>query len=205
MSAERRDGHADSECQITTRLEIRLEHDRSGSQRSSTPGAKMAAQCVTSLPTWTCARPRALSCSGYLKTIADDLFPGAPIGQSVRVMNLPFQGGRRMARKGTGPAGRDQDDTAFAPYTAVQKKLLGNTRVQGRLCFGHLAGCDLHGRRDQITELLRHATKLSANEPNDFSVRNISDVAEAANETNNMIRCCSGASRAYLAGGRIGS
>src|ERR1051325_10733504 len=44
------------------------------------------------------------------QTIADNLFPGEdPIGQSVRVMNLPFRVVGVMARKGQDPQGRDQD------------------------------------------------------------------------------------------------
>src|SRR5205085_5061205 len=62
------------------------------------------------------------------QTIADNLFPGQdPVGQTVRVSNMPFRVVGVMARKGQDPQGRDQDDTAFAPYTSVQKKILGNT------------------------------------------------------------------------------
>jgi putative ABC transport system permease protein len=121
------------------------------------------------------------------QTIADNLFPGAdPVGQSVRVMNLPFKVIGVMARKGQDPQGRDQDDTAFAPYTAVQKKLLGNTRVQ--VAYVSAISQDAtYTAQTQITELLRQRHKLSANEPNDFSVRNMTDVAEAANETNSIM------------------
>ncbi|HEY6189413.1 MAG TPA: ABC transporter permease [Pyrinomonadaceae bacterium] len=121
------------------------------------------------------------------QTIADNLFPGEdPIGQSVRVMNLPFRVVGVMARKGQDPQGRDQDDTAFAPYTAVQKKLLGNTRVQ--VAYVSAVSQDAtYTAQTQITELLRQRHKLSANEPSDFSVRNMTDVAEAANETNSIM------------------
>ncbi|MGA9997614.1 MAG: ABC transporter permease [Pyrinomonadaceae bacterium] len=121
------------------------------------------------------------------QTIADNLFPGAdPLGQSVRVMNLPFKVVGVMARKGQDPQGRDQDDTAFAPYTAVQKKLLGNTRVQ--VAYVSAISQDAtYTAQTQITDLLRQRHKLSANEPNDFSVRNMTDVAEAANETNSIM------------------
>lgn len=121
------------------------------------------------------------------QTIADNLFPSAdPIGQSIRVMNLPFKIVGVMARKGQDPQGRDQDDTAFAPYTAVQKKLLGNTRVQ--VAYVSAISQDAtYTAQTQITELLRQRHKLSASEPNDFSVRNMTDVAEAANETNNIM------------------
>src|SRR6185436_3382873 len=65
------------------------------------------------------------------QTLADNLYPGAdPIGQDIRVMNLPFRVVGVMARKGQDPQGRDQDDVAFAPYTTVQKKILGRDRVQ---------------------------------------------------------------------------
>src|SRR5262249_23725037 len=48
------------------------------------------------------------------QTIADNLFAGAdPVGQTVRVMNLPFRVVGVMARKGQDPQGRDQDDVAF--------------------------------------------------------------------------------------------
>jgi putative ABC transport system permease protein len=121
------------------------------------------------------------------QTIADNLFPGAdPLGQSVRVMNLPFKVVGVMARKGQDPQGRDQDDTAFAPYTAVQKKLLGNTRLQ--VAYVSAISQDAtYTAQTQITELLRQRHKLAAGEPNDFTVRNMTDVAEAANETNSIM------------------
>jgi putative ABC transport system permease protein len=121
------------------------------------------------------------------QTIADNLFPGAdPLGQSVRVMNLPFKVVGVMARKGQDPQGRDQDDTAFAPYTAVQKKLLGSTRLQVAY-ISAISQDATYTAQVQITELLRQRHKLSAGEPDDFSVRNMTDVAEAANETNNIM------------------
>ncbi|HYY57835.1 MAG TPA: ABC transporter permease [Pyrinomonadaceae bacterium] len=121
------------------------------------------------------------------QTVADNLFPGTdPVGQSLRVMNLPFKVVGVMARKGQDPQGRDQDDMAFAPFTAVQKKLLGNTRIQ--IAYVSAISQDAtYTAQAQITELLRQRHKLSANEPNDFSVRNMTDVAEAANETNSIM------------------
>src|SRR4029079_13013604 len=65
------------------------------------------------------------------QTLADNLYPGAdPIGQDIRVMNLPFRVVGVMQKKGQDAQGRDQDDVAFAPYTTVQKKILGRDRVQ---------------------------------------------------------------------------
>jgi putative ABC transport system permease protein len=121
------------------------------------------------------------------QTIADNLFSGSdPVGQTVRVLNLPFRVIGVMARKGQDPQGRDQDDVAFAPYTAVQKKLLGNEIV--RVAFVSAISQDAtYTAQVQITDLLRQRHKLSQGQPDDFTVRNMSDVAEAANETNNIM------------------
>ena len=120
-----------------------------------------------------------------------------PVGQSVRVMNLPFRVTGVMARKGQDQQGRDQDDIAFAPYTTVQKKLIGSPRLQ--VAYVSAVTQDAtYTAQQQITDLLRQRHKLTPNEPNDFTVRNMTDVAEAANETNNtmtiLLACIAGVS-----------
>ena len=121
------------------------------------------------------------------QTIADNLFPETdPIGQTLRVRDLPFRIVGVMARKGQDPQGRDQDDTAFAPYTSVQKKLLGSERVQ--IAYVSAISQDAtFTAQEQITEVLRQRHNLGRNEPNDFTVRNMTDIAEAANETNSIM------------------
>ena len=137
------------------------------------------------------------------QTVADNLFPGADaVGQTVRVTNLPFRVVGVMARKGQDQMGRDQDDVAFAPYTAVQKKLLGHDRIQVAYVSA-VSQEATYTAQSQITDLLRQRHRLTPAEPNDFTVRNMSDVAEAANETNNtmtvLLGCIAGVS--LLVGG----
>ena len=137
------------------------------------------------------------------QTIADNLFAGGdPVGQEIRVQNLPFRVVGVMARKGQDQQGRDQDDMAFTPYSTVQNKIIGNLRVQ--VAFVSAVSADAtYTAQDQITDLLRQRHKLGTNEPNDFTVRNMSDIAEAANETNNtmtlLLACIAGVS--LLVGG----
>lgn len=121
------------------------------------------------------------------QTIAENLFPGTdPVGQSIRISNLPFRVVGVFAGKGQDPQGRDQDDIAFAPYTTVQKKILGSPRVQ--IAFVSATSPNAtYSAQAQITELLRQRHQLGPNEPNDFTVRNMTDVAEAANETNSIM------------------
>src|ERR1043166_9140100 len=121
------------------------------------------------------------------QTIADNLFPGQDaVGQTLRVANLPFKVSGVMTRKGQDQQGRDQDDIAFAPYTTVQKKVLGSPRLQ--IAYASAISQDAtYTAQNQITDLLRQRHKLGDNEANDFTVRNMTDIAEAANETNNTM------------------
>jgi len=107
-----------------------------------------------------------------------------------------------MARKGQDQQGRDQDDIAFAPYTTVQKKILGSPRLQ--VAYVSAISQDAtYTAQAQITGLLRQRHKLSGNEQDDFTVRNMSDIAEAANETNSIMTILLGsiASVSLLVGG----
>ncbi len=137
------------------------------------------------------------------QTIAENLFPGSdPVGQTIRVQNLPFRVIGVMARKGQDQQGRDQDDVAFTPYTTVQKKILGTPRLQ--IAYVSAVSPDAtYTAEQQITDLLRQRHKLGPNEANDFTVRNMSDIAEAANETNStmtmLLACIAGVS--LLVGG----
>jgi len=137
------------------------------------------------------------------QTLADNLFPGAdPIGQDIRINSLPFRVVGVMAKKGQDAQGRDQDDVAFAPFTTVQKKILGRDRVQ--IAYVSAISQDAtYTAQEQITDLLRQRHKLTANEPSDFTVRNMTDIAEAANETSKtmtiLLACIAGVS--LLVGG----
>lgn len=137
------------------------------------------------------------------QTIADNLFAGGdPIGQTIRVQNLPFRVIGVMVRKGQDQQGRDQDDIAFTPYSTVQKKILGSPRLQ--IAYVSAVSPDAtYTAQQQITELLRQRHKLNANDPDDFTVRNMADIAAAASETNStmtmLLACIAGVS--LLVGG----
>ena len=137
------------------------------------------------------------------QTIADNLFAGTDaVGQTIRVQNLPFRVVGVMARKGQDPQGRDQDDIAFTPYTTVQKKILGIPRLQ--IAYVSAVSPDAtYTAQQQISDLLRQRHKLGPNEPDDLTVRNMSDIAEAANQTNStmtmLLACIAGVS--LLVGG----
>ncbi len=137
------------------------------------------------------------------QTVVDNLFPGIdPVGQMLRVRELPFRVIGVMARRGMDAGGRDQDDTLFAPYTTVQKKLLSITHIQ-MAYISAITPAATYTAQEQITDLLRQRHKLGSNQENDFRVSNMTDVAETADETNRImtILLASIASVSLLVGG----
>lgn len=137
------------------------------------------------------------------QTVADNLFLGAdPIGQTMRVRDMPFRVIGVLARRGQDAQGRDQDDLVLAPYTTIQKKLLAITWVQVAYVSA-ISPQATYTAQEQITDLLRQRHKLAPNQENDFMVRNMTDVAEAADETNRIMTLLLGsiASVSLLVGG----
>ena len=122
------------------------------------------------------------------QTVVDELFGGAdPVGQTIRVKNLPFQVMGVLKKKGANNWGRDQDDTIIVPFTTVQKKFQGGILyVQSGLVSAVSARASF-AAQEQITDLLRQRHKLSSGQADDFRVRNLSEFAEAAEATNRVM------------------
>jgi putative ABC transport system permease protein len=121
------------------------------------------------------------------KTVVDNLFSGAdPIGQTVRIRNLPFRVVGVLATKGQNQYGQDQDDTVIIPYTTAQKKLLSITHVNAAIVSAVSADAT-YTAQSQITDLLRQRHKLAPNEDADFTVRNLTEIAEAATQSSKIM------------------
>lgn len=123
------------------------------------------------------------------KTVADNLFQGIdPVGQSLRIRNLPFRVVGVLAPRGQSLMGQDQDDTVIVPYTTAAKKFttwLGNN--VNSIMMSAVNPNLTAAAEFQVTELLRQRHKIPPGSPEDFQVRNLSDMAETANETNRIL------------------
>src|SRR5215470_14300040 len=114
------------------------------------------------------------------KTIVDNLFSGSdPVGQTMRIRNLPFRVVGVLSTKGQNQYGQDQDDTVILPYTTAQKKLLTITWVN-QAYVSAISPKATSSAQAEITSLLRQRHKLASNQDDDFFVRNLTDVADAA-------------------------
>jgi putative ABC transport system permease protein len=111
-------------------------------------------------------------------TVAETLFPGQdPMGQVVRIKNLPFRVMGVLAAKGQGQWGQDQDDIIIAPYTTIQKKLLGITHIHQVMVSASRADT-VEQTAVAITRLLRQRHRIQNPEEDDFQVRTIEEMAQ---------------------------
>jgi putative ABC transport system permease protein len=121
------------------------------------------------------------------KTVADNLFSGTdPVGQTLRIRNLPFRVIGILNPKGQTQWGQDQDDTVIIPYTAAQKKLRSISHID-QVMVSAVSAEATFSAEQQITGLLRERHKIAPNQENDFFVRNLTDVAEAQAENSKIM------------------
>jgi putative ABC transport system permease protein len=104
-----------------------------------------------------------------------------PTGEIIRIRNQPFRVIGVMSSKGQGAFGQDQDDTVFAPYTTVQKKLQGQTHINNITVASETP--DTAPVAAAISEALRLRHKLVAGDPDDFTVRTQEEIASLRTET----------------------
>jgi putative ABC transport system permease protein len=117
------------------------------------------------------------------KTVSEALF-GAwadPIGRTVRIRNVPFTVIGLLQRKGQSPMGTDYDDTAVGPYTTFQEKLQGSLGkyLPGVIAVSAISPEDTERAAKEIAILLRDRHHLGPNDPDDFNVRNLTEIANA--------------------------
>lgn len=130
------------------------------------------------------------------KTVADNLFGGIdPIGQIVRIKNVPFTVIGVLAPKGQSTWGQDQDDIIFVPLTTAQKRLFG-MQFPGMVRVISVQAREpevMKSVENQITDLLRQRHRIQPNQENDFSVRNLTEVLSSAEQSANVMSLLLGA------------
>ena len=105
-----------------------------------------------------------------------------PVGDLIRVNNQPFRVMGVLERKGQSAFGQDQDDTIVAPYTAVQKRLLGTTHVSNILVAA-APGTSTAQLTASVSALLRVRHQVRQGEGDDFSVRSPEEMARVLSST----------------------
>jgi putative ABC transport system permease protein len=123
------------------------------------------------------------------QTVAQQLFGDSdPSGQTLRVKKVPFTVVGVLEAKGQSSFGQDQDDLVMIPITTAKKKVLGTTTQSNPRAVRDIsvrvreAGL-MAEAQDQMRSLLRQRHRLQAGQDDDFSVRVLSDIFAAQEES----------------------
>ena len=113
-------------------------------------------------------------------TVARNLFGNDdPLEAVIRIRNVPFRVVGVLVPKGQSGQGQDQDDVVMIPYTTMQKRLMRITFVQS-IVVSAVSAERVQEAQEQITGLLRQRHRIAQDREDDFTIRNLSDITEAA-------------------------
>ena len=105
-----------------------------------------------------------------------------PVGQILRIKNVPFTVMGVLTPKGLSTQGVDQDDIVIMPYTSAMKRVSGGTTLRN-INVQVSDARQIAAAQQQIIALLRQRHNIRAGRDDDFTVRNQEEIAEAATAT----------------------
>lgn len=121
------------------------------------------------------------------QTVATQLFPDQdPIGQQIILRDVPFDVIGVLEAKGQTAGGDNQDDCVVAPYTTVQKRLAGRQHI-AQILGSAWSPDDVAAAMEEASAIMRESHGLADWEDADFTVRNQSDLADAATGTTEVM------------------
>ena len=126
------------------------------------------------------------------KTALELFGPLNPVGQTVRVKNIPFVIIGLLSSKGAGMGGQNQDDRLVIPYTTAMKRVTGEKYL--RSVNVQISGAQrMEAAEQQITSLLRQRHRLGAGREDDFNIFNQKEIADTVGSISRIITLLLGA------------
>lgn len=121
------------------------------------------------------------------QTVADNLFSGQdPVGQTIRIRNVPFKVIGLLTKKGQNALGQDQDDIILAPYSTVLVRLSRFPYLR-QILVSATSEKTIPAAKTEITQLLRQRHKLQPFDTDDFTIRDQTDLVNTATETSKIL------------------
>jgi putative ABC transport system permease protein len=139
------------------------------------------------------------------QTVATQLFGGGePLGQIVRVKSMPCEIVGVLSGKGQSSQGQDQDDLVVMPWVTFKSRMMSQDRIHvGSILVSATSPDEVGHAQSQVTGILRQQHRLADGLLDDFTVRNLADLAatqeKAADAQTGMLRNVSAVS--LLVGG----
>lgn len=126
-------------------------------------------------------------------TVAEELFPDQdPIGERIRIRNIPLTVVGVLSEKGQNIMGMDEDDVILAPSTTVLYRLKGG-RYINMMFVSAVSVEQMDAAEEEINYLLRKAHRIESGEEDDFTVRNQTDIIDMATSTSKTMTLLLGA------------
>jgi macrolide transport system ATP-binding/permease protein len=136
-----------------------------------------------------------------------------PLGATIRVKNVDMQVVGVLAIKGHSATGQDQDDTVLIPFRTSQERVLGaaapsSAQSQSSVFFtppnpfgiqpkltGFVHTMYVQARStalvktalQQVTQTLERRHRIKPGQPDDFTVRDLTEIAEVAEESSRVM------------------
>jgi putative ABC transport system permease protein len=130
------------------------------------------------------------------QVVARELFGDEdPIGKVIRIRQAPFEVIGVLAAKGQSLDGRDQDDLVIVPISSAQQKIFSSSlRNRARFIMAQATSEKaMDAAESAINELLRNRHRIGVGQEDDFTVRNLTAIAEAAASTTRIMSLLLGA------------
>jgi len=128
------------------------------------------------------------------QTVVDNLFGEGidPVGQTIRIKNLPFEVIGVLEDKGESGMGQDQDDLIIAPWKTVQRRLVSIDYINMIYCSAESEETSSSAIAE-VEEILRRTHKLKEAEEDDFRVMSQSELIESVSSITNIMTILLGA------------
>jgi putative ABC transport system permease protein len=122
------------------------------------------------------------------QTVARELFAGVdPVGAQIRVKNVPFEVIGVMDRKGQSMGGTDQDDIILLPLPTASQRVVGASRARtgsvNQILVKVEEGESLSATEEEMKTLLRQRHRIQPGRDDDFSIRNLAEIAATREES----------------------
>jgi putative ABC transport system permease protein len=124
------------------------------------------------------------------QVVVRELFGGEdPIGKVIRIKQAPFEVIGVLAPKGQSLDGRDQDDIVMVPISSAQQKIFSSSmRNRARFIMAQARSeKDMAIAESTINDVLRSRHRIGVGQEDDFSVRNLTAIAETAAATTRIM------------------
>jgi putative ABC transport system permease protein len=111
------------------------------------------------------------------ETVREELFGSLdPIGRNMRVNKVSCEVIGVLEAKGESGAGTDRDDVVLIPLRTFQRRFAGSTDIE-RIYVSARDNVDTAKVQADIERLLRERRNIGRNQPDDFTVRDMKELA----------------------------